>query len=435
MKHPLIIFKNLWNRRGRCAWIFIELIVVTCLAWYILDPAIVSWYDANIPLGYDADRLVVVELATLPDSDPRYDSDTTRVQADDMHRLLTKLKSFGGVENVAAHQSGNTINSQSISIDELKAGIPRDTLAKCVNSVTFIPGQHFLETYGIESVPGSPTVEELSARSYADMDEVLVTKDFADIYWPGENAVGKKFVRGEGENQEYITVVGVVGNFRYQTFNRTNCAVFFFWNPKFPKEDFAVTVRLAPGESPRDWADRFRPWAVKEMLTGNYYVKSVTPFENIVAETEYNFGITAERRTAWLLAAFFLVNLVLGVLGSFYLQTRRRIGEMGIHRAFGARRGNVFGMLMGESIVLATIAFIIGDILYLQYALKSGLNEGHGNNGMYNIIDTWVTHFGEHFALISAIVYIIIIICVIIGTWLPAARVSRMNTVDTLRDE
>lgn len=430
-----IIFKNLWNRRGRYAWIFIELIVVTCLAWYILDPAIVSWYDANLPLGYDADRLVLVEVATLPESDPRYDADTTRVRADDMNRMLTKLKSFGGVENAAAHRSGNNINAQSISVDQMKAGVPRDTLANNVNLVNFIPGQHFLETYGIESVPGSPTVEELSARSYTDFNEVIITKDFADVYWPGENAVGKKFIRGAEEDKEYITVVGVVDNFRYQTFNRTNCAVFNFWSSSFPKKKFAVTVRLAPGESPRKWADRFRLWAVREMLTGNYYVKSVTPFENIIAETEYNFGITAERRTAWLLAAFFLVNLVLGVLGSFYLQTRRRIGEMGIHRAFGARRGNVFGMLMGESVVLATIAFIIGALLYLQYALKAGLNGGHGNNGMYNIIDTLVSHFGEHFAVISAIVYIIIIICVVVGTWIPAARVSRISTVDSLREE
>jgi len=431
-----VIFKNIWNRRGRCAWLFIELIVVTCLAWYILDPAIVSWYDASLPLGYDADRLVLVEVATLPDTDPRYDTDTTRVLADDMNRVLTKIKGFGGVENLSAHVSGMNINAQSIYLESPKTGTPRDTLAKYANVVTFIPGQHFLETYGVKSVPGSPTVEDLSARSYAGFKEVLITKDLADIYWLGENAVGKKFIMGDSEeNREYITVVGVVDNFRYQTFNRTNCAYFYFWQPNFPKEEFTVTVRLASGESPHDWANRFRPWTVKEMLTGNYYVKSVTPFENIIAETEYNTGITAERRTAWLLAAFFLVNLVLGVLGSFYLQTRRRIGEMGIHRAFGARRSNIFAMLMGESVLLATLAFIVGDILYLQYALKAGFNEGYTNNLMYNVIDTWVTRFGEHFAIISAIVYIIIIICVVLGTWLPAARVSRMNTVDTLREE
>lgn len=428
-----IIFKNLWNRRSRCAWLFIELIVVTCLAWYILDPAIVSWYDASIPLGYDADRLVVVEVATLPETDPRYDSDTTRVPADDMNRMLAKIKNFGGVENLSA--SNNTLNARSVSVDQLKAGIPRDTLVNMVNSLSFIPGQHFLETYGISSVSGSPTVEELSARSYTDFNEAVITEDFANLYWPGENAVGKKFIRGSEENREYITVVGVVGNFRYQSFNRTNCAVFFFWNPTFPGDKFSITVRLAPGESPQDWADRFRPWAVKEMLTGNYYVKSVTPFENIIAATEYDYGITAERRTAWMLAAFFLINLVLGVLGSFYLQTRRRIGEMGVHRAFGARRGNIFGMLMGESVVLATLAFIIGDILYLQYALKAGFNNGYTNNNAYNVIDTWVTHFGEHFSVISAIVYIIIIICVVVGTWIPAARVSRISTVDSLREE
>ena len=54
---------------------------------------------------------------------------------------------------------------------------------------------------------------------------------------------------------------------------------------------------------------------------------------------------------------------------------------------------------------------------------------------MYNLIYTWVSHFWQHFAIVSAIVYAIILICVVIGTWLPARRVSRINAVDALRDE
>ena len=433
----MIILKNLWNRRGKCAWLFIELIVVTCIAWYILDPALVNMADASLPLGYDADRLVIIEVASLPEADARYDSianhDDTR--ADNMNRMLAKIRNYGGVEQLSAQSSGNILNSQGIAIEDMHADVPNDSLAKGVNTISFISGQHYFETYGIKSVQGSPTVEELTARSYTPFTEVVVTEDFANIFWPGENAVGKKFYRGKGDSREDINVVGVVGNFRYQTFNRTNCAIFQAYDYTFPRAAFSIAVRLEPGVSPHEWADKFRPWAVKEMVTGNYYVKSVTPFDNIIAETEYSFGVTAERRTAWLLAAFFLINLVLGVLGSFYLQTRQRIGEMGVHRAFGARSRNIFAMLMGEGIVLATIAFIIGDILYLQYAIKNGLAFGMGNNHMYNLIDTWVSHFWQHFAIVSAIVYAIILICVVIGTWLPARRVSRINAVDALRDE
>ena len=92
-------------------------------------------------------------------------------------------------------------------------------------------------------------------------------------------------------------------------------------------------------------------------------------------------------------------------------------------------------MLIGESVVLATTAFIIGDLLYLQYALKEGFDLGFVNNMSLNVIDNWVSNFWEHFGIVSLIVYALIIICVIIGTLLPALKLSRINPVDALRDE
>ena len=92
-------------------------------------------------------------------------------------------------------------------------------------------------------------------------------------------------------------------------------------------------------------------------------------------------------------------------------------------------------MLIGESVVLASAAFIIGDLLYLQYALKEGFDIGFTNNRGINIIDNWVGSFWEHFAIVSLIVYALIIICVIIGTLLPALKLSAVNPVDALRDE
>ena len=54
---------------------------------------------------------------------------------------------------------------------------------------------------------------------------------------------------------------------------------------------------------------------------------------------------------------------------------------------------------------------------------------------MYNIINNWVTNFNEHFAIISAVVYVILMACVAIGVYLPARSVSRINPVDALRNK
>ena len=85
--------------------------------------------------------------------------------------------------------------------------------------------------------------------------------------------------------------------------------------------------------------------------------------------------------------------------------------------------------------MLATAAAVIGCIIYLQYALKEGLSVGYEGNVGIIAPESWVNNFGAHFAIISAIVYAIIIICVIIGTYFPARHVSRIEPVDALRDE
>ena len=46
-----IIFKNLWSRRSKNAWLTVELIVVTLLSWIIIDSAVVSLHDSNSDLG------------------------------------------------------------------------------------------------------------------------------------------------------------------------------------------------------------------------------------------------------------------------------------------------------------------------------------------------------------------------------------------------
>ena len=85
--------------------------------------------------------------------------------------------------------------------------------------------------------------------------------------------------------------------------------------------------------------------------------------------------------------------------------------------------------------ILATAAFIIGDLIYLQYALKEGLDQGYVNNNGLNLVDNWINHFGQHFIIVSAIVYLIIIVAVIIGTLIPAVKAASVNPVDALRDE
>ena len=135
-------------------------------------------------------------------------------------------------------------------------------------------------------------------------------------------------------------------------------------------------------------------------------------------------------------ALFFLINLCLGVIGTFWMQTKRRTEESGIMRAFGATRGRIMGMFLAEGFVLTTLSMIITSILYLNY-VKTGLGSLCINPQLPQCQPdpTWVADKPLHFCILAGIVYVIICIVVSIGIAIPAWNIVRTKVVKALRDE
>ena len=48
---------------------------------------------------------------------------------------------------------------------------------------------------------------------------------------------------------------------------------------------------------------------------------------------------------------------------------------------------------------------------------------------------TWIDDFTIHFSVVSLIIYSIMLTCVLLGIYIPAGKIARINPVDALRDE
>lgn len=432
-----MIFKNLWNRRRQNAWLFIELILVTVLTWIMTDSVVVSVADRAMPFGYDADRLVIVDVASLPSVSSEYQAEYDSVDANRaaVETMVQHLRGLDGVER-ACYMGGHPLIGGTSSINTgMHCGNPGvDTLVHGVNVVQFVPGTEFFETFGICASDGSPSAAELSRRPM-DEDDIIISRQYGELFWPGENAYGKYFVNPPANGDTtYTKVTGVVEGLRWLSPLRSYAVVFSNRNSRVSAvTEFKVVLRLGSDVDHTDFLNSLRNRS--DLRAGNFLVQTATDYTDFLYQTEEANAIHTQQRQMLLLAAFFLLNLVLGTVGCFWLQTNRRVEEIGVLRSFGARRGHIVGMLVGESVVLALAAYIIGVLAYLQYALRNGLDDGFDGNAVANAADTWVSHFGEHFAIISAIVLVILVVCVVIGTLIPAVRASRVNVADALRDE
>ena len=198
-----------------------------------------------------------------------------------------------------------------------------------------------------------------------------------------------------------------------------------------------IVLRLKPGINPRRFAEEqnYHAW---NYASDNYAVASFTAYDDIgssrnqfaTPSLSYDFNLQIAT------AVFFLINLCLGVIGTFWMQTKRRTEESGIMRAFGATKRRIMSMFLAEGWVLATVSMFIACVLYLNY-VKMGFGElcisTHQPSTQPD--PTWVADKPLHFLIVSAIVYLIILCTVLIGTAIPAVKIIGAKITNALRDE
>lgn len=150
-------------------WLFIELVIITVVAWAVFDPAVVNLYYRSLPLGYDNGQLLYAETEVNGNwselvEDPYEMTEKRRDQ------ILRQLMATEGVESAYLYeQEFGAVGYSRPSFRECVAG--GDTLY--LGSINFSSDAHFFETYGLKPLPGSPSAAELSRLSYQEQQVVL----------------------------------------------------------------------------------------------------------------------------------------------------------------------------------------------------------------------------------------------------------------------
>ena len=304
-------------------------------------------------------------------------------------------------------------------------------LAACEPFIYFV-----CETYGIQPIAGCKTSKELSdiGRGW------IVSQSLAEHFFgSAEAAINKELKAASYVGVDWHQPIVAVVNDVHVSEKDYNTWAVYAYNGEIRSggSQNLVVLRLKPGVNPRRFAEEqnLNPW---NYASDHYAVASFTAYDDIgsarnqfAAPTlSYDFNLQIAT------ALFFLVNLCLGVIGTFWMQTKRRTEESGIMRAFGATRRRVMLMFLAEGWVMATVSMFIACVLYLNY-VKLGLGElcisPHEPGTQPD--PTWVADKPLHFLIISAVVYIIILCTVLIGTAIPAVKIVRARITEALREE
>lgn len=428
-----LILKNLWSRRRRNGWLLAELILVAILSWYIFDPVMVVTYERHLPLGYDADRLCMVSVGMLPQEAPGYEpqaADSASLMQTYLN-LVDRARQHPDVEQATPVLSFVYPGAMGTGTSSFIA--EGDSVAHTALFIEFLPHTHFFETYGFQSGKGSMSAAQLSDLDNGDY--YIMTEDLLEGMFRTHIYRNQRCWKVNGTDTCYTAVKGTVKSCKYLSDKRPVPIVFMpLQNPDIRSslDNMRIVVRLKEGVRMEHFLHDFRPWMLRQLRIGNLYARELQSYDEINAAREFSDSTVLYRRSLSI-ALFFLVNLCLGVIGTFWMQTRTRREEVGVMLSYGATPHRIRLLLLGEGTALTTLATFIGCFIYLQYAFSEGLNTG--SSLMEAVTPSWVDNFGLHFFFVSLMVYVILLLVVWIGIYIPARRISSISPTEALRDE
>ena len=216
-------------------------------------------------------------------------------------------------------------------------------------SQALLVGPQFVETIGASVLYGTDLPSDRTRVA-------LINDTMARRFFSGRDAIGRTF-RIRGWPGDPFEIVGVIADTKYRTLREQADAIFyvpFAVRPMTLSEDVTFEVRTdgSPGtvasiiaRAVRETDPRMVPTDVKTVgdLLGNSLLQ-----ERLVANTAGALGIVA------------LLLASIGLYGVRAHAVTRRVGEIGVRLALGARRRDVFWMIHRRSAVLLGLGLAIG---------------------------------------------------------------------------
>ncbi|MDA0327490.1 MAG: ADOP family duplicated permease [Gemmatimonadetes bacterium] len=286
---------------------------------------------------------------------------------------------------------------------------PADQSRHVLEMATITPG--YFETMGIPILEG---------RAFTDTDRdgsapvAILSKAAADLYWPGESAIGRTLLR-EPDGSDALTVVGVAGNVNIWSLGESPRP--YMYRPYFQGLSFAAFFVTARGNAP--------PGELAALIRNEARAIDPEVFLTEVGTMDDHLGYIyfLPRMAAAMLSIVGVLALLLACMGLYGMVSygvSRRTREMGIRLALGAERQEVVNMVLKSGLVIVGVGAAVGIVASL---------------GLGQVVQRFLFGAGALDPLAILTAPLLLGVVAAVATYLPARRASRVDPVRALRSE
>ena len=369
------------------------------------------WELFKVPLGYNPQRVMAVQLWLPVPNDPKTDVYGSAAQeAPFLRELLRRGRTLPGVQEVALGLDASVPlnHDRNLSPLILEGQEIQSKQPALVERSDVSPGYfHLLE------------IPLLRGRLFSDLDNekapqvAVINQAMARTYWPNGDPLGKR-LKVMPSSTSWVTVIGVIANARTESLADANVPQIYLSMYQTKPRELAIFLRgqLDPGSIPAE---------VREQ------VQSVNPELPVYGAQTLADALTAslaERRFLMEMVASFaataLLLAALGIYGVISYIVSERTRDIGIRLALGAQRENILEMVLRQGLGLAISGAAVGLVgALIGSHLMAGL--------LYGVRPTDPLTFVG--------VTLLLTVVALAACYIPARRAMRINPLIALRYE
>lgn len=410
-KKLLIQIKNEWRNN---LWLALELLVVSVVMWFVVDFLYTRAATYMEPRGFDTDHCYLIEMGKLTEKSPDFILDQTEEQKEaDILELVDRLSRRPEIEAVSLSQNSYPYNGSNSS-DAVKY----DTLTSPGWTIRRMVTPDFVRVFQYRGANGE-TPEQLA--------EMLKNGDFLasdNLYSKYDrkmtSLVGQRF-HLFGDTTKTYRLGAALQDVRYSDYEQARFSRCFVSKLNWYEVGQELCLRVRADQD-HDFIQRLKADSERQFRVGNIFISEVRSFKDI--RRTFQQAWNNELRNYVMGMGFLLLNIFLGLLGTFWFRTQQRRSEIALHKAHGASDKDVFLRLLCEGWLLLLVVTPLA--LLIDYNIAN-MELNSWRNG--------TTLEWSRLLLCAGISFLLIALMIAIGIGIPARKAMKVQPAEALHDE
>jgi putative ABC transport system permease protein len=327
--------------------------------------------------------------------------------------LLGKVRGLPGVQNAAMSSNGPLMGGWQTGF--WREENPRPQPSDMLNADLEVVGGDYFSTLKAPLLRG----RTFNERDTKDSPRVIIIDQaMAEQYFPGENPIGKRLGVDPGNDNESYTmseIVGVVARMRFHGVDEmAPLPVIYCSLGQAQRTSLTLLVRSTMASAALEHS-------IRDVVTSIDSSLPIFDARPMVDRVQESWG--SQRLLSFLFSIFAGLALLLATIGLYGLlayTTLKRVREIGIRLALGARPAQIRVLVLSHGLQLLLIGSVFGlaAAFALSRALQSVLFEVKG-------IDPRI------YLSVSALLFA----ATFLASWIPARRASRVDPIQALREQ